>query len=589
MPLFQPNQPPIYTRETECKDCSKCVRYCPVKAIKVADGQAKIVPEMCVACGTCVRICPAKAKRVRDDLDRVKHLLRQNRDYYVSIAPSYASEFPELPVANLIAALHALGFAGVSETALGAQEVSTRVAAELAESRRKLFLSSACPAAVTYVQKYLPELSDSVTSVFSPLLTHCIMLREEFGNDIGVIFIGPCGAKKNEGDRHPELLDAVITFTDLRQWFEDADIDPAALTPHEEDRFVPEGSQEGALYPIEGGMIDTIRMQAGNNPARYSTVAGVTGIERVLLGIRPEQLTQPIFLELLACRGGCINGPCASVRQGSLQQWQDIISRARVPASPINRLPRHDIDEFLCDQALPAKQFTEQQIRYALRQIGKEHVEDELNCGGCGYETCREFARSLLNGHAEAAMCLSYLKGEALRKANALLHCIPSAIVLVDSDMKVVDCNRRFAELFSEDLVAAYDVCPGLKGAVLEQILPFTHLFRQVLDSDCPLQHDALHVAECIFQVTIFPIDPGQVVGGVISDVTAHEMPRELIVRRAREVIHKNLKTVQEIACRLGENMAETEILLRTLVQGFTPNAGSSEDSDRNAPPEFTL
>ena len=223
--------PPIYTRETECQDCSKCVRYCPVKAIKVADGQARIIPEKCVACGTCVRVCPANAKRVRDDLDQTKRILDSDARVFVSLAPSFVSEFPDIPTSHIITALHKLGFSGVSETALGAQEVSTLVAADLAKGENRLYLSSACPAAVTYIQKYLPDLSDSITTVLSPLLSHSTMLREHFGADIRIIFIGPCGAKKNEADRHPELLDTVITFADLRQWLEDEGIDLATLHP----------------------------------------------------------------------------------------------------------------------------------------------------------------------------------------------------------------------------------------------------------------------------------------------------------------------------------------------------------------------
>ncbi|WP_201258045.1 [Fe-Fe] hydrogenase large subunit C-terminal domain-containing protein [Syntrophotalea acetylenivorans] len=297
-------QPPVYTAENECQDCSKCVRYCPVKAIKVTDGQARIVPEKCVACGTCVRVCPAKAKRVRDDLNSVKQLLRQPKKVFASLAPSYVSEFPELSTANIIAALRQLGFAGVSETALGAQKVSAKVIKELNGGNKQLLLSSACPAAVTYIQKYLPEFAHSISTVFSPLLAHCTLLRQHYGSDIAVVFIGPCGAKKNERDRHPELLDAVITFTDLQSWFVEARIDPAALIAEEADRFVPESAQEGSLYPIEGGMIDTLRIQGGGDRIHYSTVGGLHGIEHVLGGLQPENVTLPIFLELLACRGG---------------------------------------------------------------------------------------------------------------------------------------------------------------------------------------------------------------------------------------------------------------------------------------------
>ena len=564
-------QPPVYTAENECQDCSKCVRHCPVKAIKVADGQARIVPEKCVACGTCVRVCPAKAKRVRDDLNDVKQLLQQAKQVFVSIAPSYVSEFPDISTANMIAALRRLGFAGVSETALGAQEVSAKVVKDLNEGDKRLLLSSACPAAVTYIQKYLPKFAHSIAAVFSPLLAHCSMLRQHYGPDIAVVFIGPCGAKKNEGDRHPELLDAVITFTDLQAWFAESEINPATLIPVAEDCFVPESAQEGALYPVEGGMIDTLRIQGGGDKIHYSTVGGLRGIEHVLGGLRPENVTLPIFLELLACRGGCINGPCATPGQSGLKQWQEVISRADVPVEPVFRQPLSNIDENICDLPLPGRTYDEQEIRQALRQVGKESRDDELNCGGCGYETCGDFAQAILSGHAESSMCLSFLREQAQKKANALLHCIPSAIVLANQDLKVLDCNRIFAKLFDPSLVEAYDVCQGLTGASLKKILPFTDLFDEVLKSGCALHREALHVGDRIFDLTIFPIEPGQVVGGVISDVTDSELPREMIAQRGQEVIRKNLKTVQEVACLLGENMAETEILLRSLVVGFAP------------------
>lgn len=567
---------PIYTVENECQDCSKCVRHCPVKAIKVADGQARIVPEKCVACGTCVRVCPAGAKKVRDDLTDVKQLLQQSKKVFVSLAPSYVSEFPGIPTANIIAALRRLGFAGVSETALGAQEVSAKVARDLNEGRKKLLLSSACPAAVTYVQKYLPEFAHSIASVFSPLLAHCTMLQQHYGSDVVVVFIGPCGAKKNEGDRHPELLDAVITFADLRAWFGEVHINPAALVPGKEDCFVPESAQEGALYPIEGGMIDTLRIQGGGDGVHYSTVGGLRGIEHVLGGLRPENVTLPVFLELLACRGGCINGACATPRQAGLEQWHEVISRANVPAEPVLRQPLSNIDENICDLPLPAPTYGEQEIRLALRRVGKESLDDELNCGGCGYETCGEFAKAILSGHAESSMCLSFLRERAQKKANALLHCIPSAIVLANHELKILDCNRSFATLFDESLLEVYDVCPGLAGASLRRILPFGELFEEVLQSGESLHRESLHVDNRIFDVTIFPIDLGQVVGGVITDVTDSELPRELIAQRAQEVIHKNLKTVQEVACLLGENMAETEILLRSLVEGFAPDGGAA-------------
>jgi PAS domain-containing protein len=324
-------------------------------------------------------------------------------------------------------------------------------------------------------------------------------------------------------------------------------------------------------------MIETLRIQGTSN-VKFMTITGITGIRHVLSGFKPKALPQPVFMELLACRGGCINGPCAQPREGNFDQWQEVISRADIPEAPVRRFPRKDIFESAGEMPLEIPRYSENEIRRALSRIEKEKVEDELNCGGCGYETCREFAEAMLAGHAEPPMCMSYLRQQAQRKANALLHLIPSAIVLVDQDLCVVDCNRQFAELFSEDLLETYDLYPGLKGAVLKQILPFHNLFKQVLDGSPQIQFDAFRVEDRIYKINIFPIDPGQVIGAVINDITAHEMPREMIAKRAREVIHKNLKTVQEIACKLGENMADTEILLRSLAEGFAPAKQADDD-----------
>ena len=184
------HQYPIFTVEAECQDCYKCVRHCPVKAIHVEAGHAKVQPERCVACGKCVAVCPVQAKRIRSDLGRVKHLLETGRPVYVSLAPSWPSEFPKTEAGQLIHALHRLGFAGVSETALGAQEVSAALAKELAQAKGGLYVSSACPVAVDYIEKYLPELAEAITPVLSPALAHARLLRKTFGDQIAVVFIG---------------------------------------------------------------------------------------------------------------------------------------------------------------------------------------------------------------------------------------------------------------------------------------------------------------------------------------------------------------------------------------------------------------
>ena len=220
---------PIYTAQTECQDCRKCIRECPVKAVKVARGYASVISELCILCGHCVAVCPHGAKKVRDDVHEAKHLLASKDRVIASLAPSFVSEFSTLRPGQLIGALKRLGFHGVSETALGAQLVSANISTSLKQDSGKIFFSTACPTAVSYIRKYLPSAAKHLTGLLSPLLAHCKMLRSAYGQGIGIVFFGPCIAKKSEAEMHPELLDVSLTFDDLKRWLEDARILPESI------------------------------------------------------------------------------------------------------------------------------------------------------------------------------------------------------------------------------------------------------------------------------------------------------------------------------------------------------------------------
>ncbi|HOP40100.1 MAG TPA: [Fe-Fe] hydrogenase large subunit C-terminal domain-containing protein [Geobacteraceae bacterium] len=561
---------PVYTEKTECQDCFKCIRKCPVKAIEIEEGRASIASDLCIYCGHCVDVCPTKAKKVRDDLYRAKDLLTRKRHVYVSLSPSYVGEFADLETPYLIAALKRLGFEGVSETALGAQQVSARVAEQLQQGDAKLTISSACPAAVDFVQKYLPDQADCITPILSPVLSHCRLLRKIYGDDIGIVFIGPCAAKKREADRHPDLLDVALTFKDLHRWFGEEGIVPETLLLRGDDLFLPEAANEGALYPIEGGMNETIRLFGDFSDVRFMTLAGVYCINRALTGLKIEELNTRVFVEILACQGSCVHGPCTSKQRPYLLDELEVYNRANVPTGRIERNVLVEIDGLHREASLPVQHHSEEQIRKALRQVGSFKEDDELNCGGCGYDTCQELASALLTGRAEPSMCLSHLRKLAQKKANALLRCIPMSVVIVGADMKIIECNENFIEMFDAEALFVNQIQPGLEGACLEKLVPFPDLFHAVLLTGQDIQRDALHIENKIYNVTIFTIETNQVVGGVILDVTDTEMHREQIAQRAKQVIRKNLETVQEIAFRLGENMADTEILLRSLAYGFS-------------------
>ncbi len=572
---------PIYTVDAECQDCYKCLRQCPVKAIHVENGHAQVTPEDCVACGGCVGVCPANAKRIRNDLNRVKRLLSLDVPVYASLAPSWVSEFANTDAAHMIAALKRLGFAGVGETALGAQEVSATVAHALHSPTPGIHISSACPSAVSFISKYLPEHTEAVTRVYSPLLAHCRLLRRAFGNDIHVVFIGPCIAKKTEADAHPKLLGVALTFDELRDWFEEQALEPTALAVAENDIFVPEAAEEGALYPVEGGMIETIRVLGDFRHVRFVAVAGIENIDKALKGLDISRLNAPVFIEALACEGGCLGGPCARVEEALLGKRLRVEQQVRLPDAPRPREARVEIDERYYAAPITTPEDDPARMREALLRIGKKKAEDELNCSGCGYNTCREFAAALIAGKAEPCMCVSYMRKLANKKANALLRSMPSGVVIVDDALRIIECNERFGRMFGEEVSMVYDACPGLKNCSLAKVLPFAELFRNVLLSDEEVHYDHYRYQDRLLNLTIFSLEPHQVVGAVILDVTRQELQREQIAQRAQEVIRRNLSTVQEIACRLGEHMADTEILLRSIAEGYATDDGRMPRRDQ--------
>ncbi len=561
---------PIFTAEAECQDCFKCVRQCPVKAICVREGHASVIPELCIACGGCVQVCPVHAKKVRNDIGRVRCLMQDSKvPVYASLAPSWVNEFRGLPAANMIAALRKLGFAGVSETALGAQIVSEASAAILRKTSSGLIISSACPVAVDFIRKYFPELAGNISPVLSPALSHAKFLRQQFGSEIKVVFIGPCIAKKNESDRHPEDIDIAILFPRLRQWFKEENIEPFGLETTDRDVFVPYPAKEGALYPIEGGMNRTVMQYPESHGAAFLSVAGLDSIRQALDGLNPERVTEPVFLEALACVGGCVHGPGTGHNSPGILERLRVLRSTKMPEKP-TLMPNPGIGETYSSDPVAGKPATLKEIRDVLSSIGKSSSEQEINCGGCGYFTCHNFAQALLEGKAEPNMCVSHLRKLAQKKSNAIMRCIPAAVVICGATLGVIESNRRFAELAGDAASALYDRVPGLAGINLAGLVSFSGLFKQVLESGEEYHCDSLRFGDRLLSIDIFNIEPSQVVGAIIFDVTRVELCREEIAGRAQEVIEKNLSTVQEIACRLGENMAETEILLRSIAEKYS-------------------
>jgi PAS domain-containing protein len=421
---------------------------------------------------------------------------------------------------------------------------------------------------VEFLRKYTPHHTRYLTALSSPLLAHARLLRNLYGDDIGIVFIGPCIAKKLESDNHPELVNVALTFEDLRRWFEQAQIDPASLTEGPEDVFIPRRSREGALYPVEGGMIDSIRAQYPKLKTQWVSFSGVRRFEKALAGLEQLSPDENLFLELLSCYGGCVNGPKSSNRVATVCKRYNI-SQYALPAEPLTAEKVLIADSF---PPAPVEReiIPEAKLREVLKLVGKFTEKDELNCGGCGYDSCREFARAFLHDKAERTMCVTYMRALAQKKANVLIQKIPSAIVIVDQSLKIVECNPHFAKLFGPPVKADSEL-PILEGTPLDTALPFIRIFESVLRSGEDMIEKDLRFKGRILHALIFNIEKGSLVGALFEDITKPAMHREQIVKRARHVIQQNLKTVQNIAYLLGENAADSEIILNSIVESYKP------------------
>ena len=380
------------------------------------------------------------------------------------------------------------------------------------------------------------------------------------------IFIGPCAAKKNEADRNPDELNLAITFAALESWLKSAGVTWASVA---EEPLVPSPAEEGRLYSIEGGMNDTLRDPKMDS--RLIAVSGLPNISRMIEKVDLEALKKngtKMFIEMLACDGGCVNGPVMERGSSRVDVLLETASHAPHRSSLGREVPV-DIRQYVYPDHLKQPEPDEAAIQQALEKIGKFSAEDELNCGGCGYNSCREFARAMLDGKAETSMCLSYLRKISQKTSNALIKYIPVAVVITDQNLQVLECNRHFAELCGEDTLLAYDSCGNLNGAYLSSMIEFTDLFESVLANGGEIEKFNQVCGNRILNISVFAITPGQAVGAVIQDVTQNELKREQIAERAKEVIRKNVMTVQKIARYLGEHMADTEILLKEVAGSY--------------------
>lgn len=560
---------PIYTEANNCQDCYKCVRECPVKAIKIENHTASIIQELCIYCGHCTQICPVEAKKVRDDIGLVKLMLKKYPKVIASVAPSYMAEFSEFTRETFVKALFMLGFTHVSETALGAEMVSAYTKAYLDRQHSGVHISPCCPAVVELITRYFPRHKDKLVPVKSPMLAHAQMLKKRYGNDAKVVFIGPCIAKKQEaGQASNGMVDAVITFTRLQQWMQEQHIQthiPATPDAH----FVPYPAGDGSIYPVDGGMISGIRKSATHTDATFMTFSGMRNVMQTLDGLNELQSGNKVFLELMACSGGCINGPGNTCRNSLAGKRLAILNNrykrknpAGIEAAELTGLS----EQYTTSRPVEPKQHPADAVKETLHSIGKYQTHDELNCGGCGYETCYDFACAILEGKAEEGMCVSYMRSLAQEKASLLLQRMPYAVVVVNDKMRLVEFNSNFAHIVKDEMHAKEPVTP-MKHASISELVPFHGYFSNLLESGESYMEKDIRTDGKLYHLSIFSLHQYKMVCGIIRNLKVPEIMREEVVNRTQEVIQKNLETVQKVAFLLGENASETENLLNSVAE----------------------
>lgn len=575
------NKSPVFTLSTECQDCYKCIRRCPVKAIRIQDGRAAVIPHRCISCGNCVLACPSGAKQVRNDIAVVKKLLKEPTPVMVSLAPSWRGAF-EYSAQKMISLLAHLGFAGVSETALGAQEVSIETASFLNQSGPGLYISSACPVIVDYIRYYRPEFAPNIVSLASPALTHAKLLKNSFGQDIKVVFIGPCIGKKNEADHNPDLISASLTFEELKLWLKEEDIKPEQIEINPEARFVPESAQEGALYPMDGGMNETIRRVGVKDHVQLVNVCSLDLFAKSLSELDLSKLDKSVFVEALACVGGCISGPCISSKKSDVAIISDVLSNT-IHRDTLPKVAQVVVPVNYQPAKVESPVYSLEKVQSALKRIGKTSPSDELNCGGCGYQTCRALAEALLDGDAEPQMCVSYMRQLANRKADAMFKFMPSAMVMLDKNFNITEANEAFIRMFSGANYKTYATHPDqILGTNASNLLGLNAIFKKVLKTGEDIRKERYMYQGKYYALYIFCAEKGETIGVLITDTTPFQGNKEKIATRAREVISKNITIVQEIASMLGEHMVETESLLSSIADDFDDDDEFDPDQEGN-------
>lgn len=549
-------------KKSNCKNCYKCIRHCPVKSIRFSGNQAHIIGNECILCGQCFVVCPQNAKQIVDETEKVKVLIQSGAPVYASVAPSFIANYQGIGINGIRKALIKLGFAGAEETALGATVVKTEYEKMLADGTKDVLISSCCHSVNLLIQKYYPSLLPYLADVMSPMQAHCSDIKKRFP-DAKTVFIGPCVSKKDEAEHYEGIVDAVLTFEELTEWLKAERIDlEADLDVDEESR--------ARFFPTTGGILKTM----ANRTPDYTYMA-IDGVDNCIAALKEIEQgnVHKCFIEMSACAGSCVGGPVMEkYHRSPIIDYQSVADYAGKKDFKVTQPDSLDLKKHFEPIERRYGAPSESEIQDILKKMGKNRPEDELNCGSCGYDTCREKAIAIYHGKAEISMCLPYLKDKAESFSDCIVSNTPNALIVINDALEVQQINpaarkilniRYSSDVLGDQVVRILDPKP----------------FLQVLENKRAIRNRRTYLAEYdkyVEQTIIY--DPNyHMLLCIMRDITEQETEREKreklrnqTVETADNVVDKQMRIVQEIASLLGETAAETKIALTKLKESIS-------------------
>lgn len=548
-------------KKSNCKNCYKCIRHCPVKSIRFSGNQAHIIGNECILCGQCFVVCPQNAKEISSETEKVRVLIQSGAPVVVSLAPSFIANYDGVGITAMKKALKKLGFYDVEETAIGASIVKTEYEKMMAAEDRDVIISSCCHSVNLLIQKYFPKEIPCLADIMSPMQAHAADIKKRIP-DAKVVFIGPCVAKKDEAEYYEGLVDGVLTYEDLAKWMETENI--AIERETDSDEF-----SRARFFPTTGGILKTM---AKVSDYTYMAIDGVENCIAALKDIESGSVHK-CFIEMSACVGSCVGGPVMEkYHRSPIKDYAAVAKYAGDKDFKVEQPDSLSIHKTFTVIEKKLSTPSEYEIQEILRKMGKTRPEDMLNCGSCGYDTCREKAIAIFQGKAEISMCLPYLEQKAESFSDCIVNNTPNGLIVLNEKLEVQQINDAARKIMN--IRSASDVLGEEAVRILD-----TEIFMRVLRTGRSVRDERTYLAEYkkYVEQTVVYDNTYHLLVCIMRDITDEENEREKkesisrqTVEVADRVVDKQMRIVQEIASLLGETAAETKIALTKLKESIS-------------------